>query len=48
MLLKVVEPQSEIGAIVERGGRVDEGVGEQLAALLYKQAALNGVAQHLL
>lgn len=48
MLFQVVEPQSEIGAIVERGGWVDEGVGEQLPALLHKQAALDGVAQHLL
>ena len=48
VLLQVVEPEGEVGAVIQRGGRMDEGIREQLAAFLHKQAALDGVAQHLL
>lgn len=48
MLLQVVEPHGQRGAVVERGGWMDERVRQQLPALLHEQAALDGVAQHLL
>lgn len=43
VLLQVVEPHGQRGAVVQRGGGVDEGVGEQLSALLHEQATLDGV-----
>lgn len=44
-LLQVVEPERKGGAVLQRGGRVDEGVGEQLAGLLQVVAVLDGVGQ---
>ena len=48
VLLQVVEPHGQGGAVVQGGGGVDQGVGEQLPALLHEEAALDGVTQHLL
>ncbi len=48
VLLQVIEPHGQRVAVVEGGGGVDEGVGQQLATLLHEQAALDGVAQDLL
>lgn len=44
-LLQVVEPQCQGGAVLQRRGRVDEGVGEQLAGFLQVVAVLDGVGQ---
>lgn len=44
-LLQVVEPECQGGAVLQRGGRVDEGIGEQLAGLLQVVAVLDGVGQ---
>lgn len=41
----MVEPEGEGSAVVQRGGRVDEGIGEELARLFQMAAVLDGVCQ---
>lgn len=44
----MVQPHGQRGAVVQRCGRVDERVGQQLPTFFHKQATLDGVTQHLL
>ena len=44
-LLQVVEPKGQGGTVFQGGGRVDEGVGQELAGLLQVMAMLNCVGQ---
>lgn len=46
VLLQLGQPGRELGPLLCRDGRVDQGVAEQLPALLDVTAVLDGVSQH--
>lgn len=44
-LLEVVKPKSQGSTVFQRGGRVDESIGQELAGLLQVMTMLNGMGQ---
>lgn len=46
-LFQVAQPHSELGALLLRDGRMDEGIREKLPALLNVDPIFDGVRQHI-